>query len=80
LGNHLGNVLATISDRKIQNGTVGSTVTFYTADVRTANDYYPFGMAMPGRTFAAATVPNAYRYGFNGKENDKDINSGSLDF
>jgi RHS repeat-associated protein len=80
LGNHLGNVLATISDRKIQNGTVGSTVTFYTADVRTANDYYPFGMAMPGRTFVAATVPNSYRYGFNGKENSPEITNGAVSF
>jgi len=32
---------------------------------------YPFGMQMPGRNFSA----DKYRYGFNGKEKDKDINS-----
>ncbi|TCJ16389.1 hypothetical protein EPD60_07555, partial [Flaviaesturariibacter flavus] len=39
--------------------------------------YYPFGMQMPGRSFAAE---KGYRYGFNGKENDQDINIGMLDF
>ena len=29
--------------------------------------YYPFGMAMPGRSFSS----NQYRYGFNGKEKDE---------
>ena len=32
------------------------------------NDYYPFGMTMPGRKFSA--VNSGYKYGFNGKEND----------
>jgi RHS repeat-associated protein len=39
------------------------------ADVVTANDYYPGGMDMPGRQYNAAT---GYRYGFNGKEEDKE--------
>lgn len=43
---------------------------WYEADVVTANDYYPFGMIMPGRKFAASEL---YRYGFNGKENDNDV-------
>jgi len=29
----------------------------YEADVQTAQDYYPFGMVMPGRMFTALTVP-----------------------
>ena len=32
---------------------------------------------MPGRSFSAA---NQYRYGFNGKENDKDISEGGQDY
>lgn len=32
---------------------------------------------MPGRAFSAE---NAYRYGFNGKENDKDISEGGQDY
>lgn len=34
-------------------------------------------MSMPGRKFAAT---NEYRYGFNGKENDKDISEGGQDY
>ncbi len=36
------------------------------------NDYYPFGLDMPGRS------GGDYRYGFNGKEKDKDREFGSL--
>lgn len=39
------------------------------------NDYYPFGMQMPGRKFSAAG--SGYRYGFNGKELDKEVTSGT---
>jgi RHS repeat-associated protein len=35
-----------------------------------AQDYYPFGMGMPGRNFANGS---SYRYGFNGKENDNEV-------
>jgi RHS repeat-associated protein len=45
-------------------------VDYYTADVAHANDYFPFGMGMPGRKFTAGSV---YRYGFNGKESDNEV-------
>ncbi|MBO9572715.1 MAG: hypothetical protein J7497_10995, partial [Chitinophagaceae bacterium] len=50
LNNHLGNVLATITDKKkaIDIGSNG-TIDYYDADIVTAQDYYPFGMLMPGR-------------------------------
>jgi RHS repeat-associated protein len=70
LTNHLGNVLVTITDRRVQNSSGGVTVDYYAADIMTANDYYPFGMPMPSRNF---TATNAYRYGFNGKENDNEV-------
>ena len=35
-----------------------------------ANDFYPFGMQMPGRKYSQAN--SSYRYGFNGKELDKE--------
>ncbi len=35
------------------------------------NDYYPFGMEMPGR--GKDGPPNAYRYGFQGQEKDDEI-------
>ena len=37
-----------------------------------AQDYYPFGMGMPGRSFTE-TAGTSYRYGFNGKEIDNEV-------
>jgi RHS repeat-associated protein len=72
LSNHLGNVLVTVSDRKLGQSPVNNLYTSFTADVVSATDYAPFGMQMVGRTFDAAGSP-AYRYGFNGKENDSEV-------
>ena len=36
------------------------------ASVVSMTDYYPFGLAMEGRT----VQDSSYRYGFNGKEED----------
>jgi RHS repeat-associated protein len=68
----LGNVLATITDKKvgIELGTTG-TVDYFEPDVATANDYYPGGMNMPGRKYPAGG--GLYRYGFNGKEKVNEI-------
>jgi RHS repeat-associated protein len=63
-------VLATVSDRKIAHSSNSSMIDYYTADVISAQDYYPFGMIMPGRTIINGS---GYRYGFNGKENDKEV-------
>ena len=41
-----------------------------------ANDYYPFGMQMPGRGYNAGS----YRYGFNGKEKDGDMDGNNYDY
>jgi RHS repeat-associated protein len=76
LSNHLGNVLATISDKKIQIPKTSpnhAQINYYTADVVMANDYAPFGMELFGRTYSAGS--SKYRYGFNGKEKDTDIHS-----
>jgi RHS repeat-associated protein len=71
LTNHLGNVLATVSDKKIGvDQDNDGAIDYYNADVVTANDYYPGGMVMPGRKYNAGT---GYRYGFNGKENDNEV-------
>ena len=63
--------MATITDKKvgIELGTTG-TVEYFEADVATANDYYPGGMTMLGRKYSSSS--STYRYGFNGKENDKE--------
>ncbi len=70
LTNHLGNVLATITDRKIPSTGIGAVV--YTADLVGAQDYYAFGMEMPDRSFSSGN----YRYGFGGQEKVDEI-SGS---
>jgi RHS repeat-associated protein len=83
LTNHLGNVMATISDKRlaVQTGGTPPTITDYTADMVNAQDYYPFGMAMPGRSYLATGALN-YRFGFNGKENDNEAkgNGGQIDY
>jgi len=68
LANHLGNVLAVISDKKICNSPGGyDTALYYTADVITAQDYYPFGSEEPERIWTQTAKSN-YRYEFNCKE------------
>ncbi|GAA3937217.1 hypothetical protein GO495_12085 [Chitinophaga oryziterrae] len=64
LSNHLGNVLATISDKPVQEGD------HYKAELLSAQDYYPFGMLQPDRRYSLGT----YRYGFNGQEKSDEIN------
>jgi RHS repeat-associated protein len=69
-GNHLGNVLATVSDYKKPNDVnADALVDFYNPQVISSQDYYPFGAPMKERTFSSA----GYRYGFNGKENDNEV-------
>ncbi len=63
LSNHLGNVLSVITDRKL--GSAGD----YSPDVVAFNDYYPFGMLLPGRKGSTSD----YRYGFQGQELDNEI-------
>jgi RHS repeat-associated protein len=60
------------SDKKIGVHTGGLTTDaeFYICDVVSSQDYYSFGMVMPGRTFTSST---GYRYGFNGKEEDDEM-------
>ncbi len=49
------------------------------ADVLEAQDHYPGGMIMPGRSFQGS---DNYRYGFNGMEKDNEVkgSANSLDF
>jgi RHS repeat-associated protein len=68
LSNHLGNVLAVITDN------VGMNAGEVWATVVSTSDYYPFGMQMQGRTFQS----ESYRYGFQGQE--KDDETGLVDY
>ncbi|WP_165806452.1 RHS repeat-associated core domain-containing protein [Chitinophaga parva] len=70
LTNHLGNVVATVSDKKMSVDDGDGTVAYYNADAVNSSDYYPFGSLMPGRSYDS---DKAYRYGFNGKENDNEV-------
>jgi len=70
LSNHLGNVMVTVNDKKLEHSTDGINVDYYYADIVTANDYYPGGMGMPGRKYTAGS---GYRYGFNGKEKSDEV-------
>src|SRR5690554_5482341 len=73
LTDHLGNVRATVTDRKrasFQYPQGGDwTITGFTADITSAQDYYPFGWTMPGRKYN----PGEYRYSFQGQEADNEI-------
>jgi hypothetical protein len=71
LSNHLGNVLVTVSDRKISHSTGEVNIDYYTADVQTAQDYYAFGAPISDRTYNVSS--NYYRYGFNKQEKDDEL-------
>ena len=70
LSNHLGNVLAVVTDRKLWSKFYddGKTSRFM-ADVVSYSDYYPFGSLIPQRH---GSTP-AYRYGFQGQEKDDEL-------
>jgi RHS repeat-associated protein len=74
LSNHLGNVLAVISDWKVP-VISGASVISYTSVVVSSQDYSPFGVTLEGRSWSAG-----YRYGFNGMEKDNETFSGAYDF
>lgn len=68
LSNHLGNVLSVITDKKIPI-LQGGSLAYFTPDVISFNDYFPFGMLLPNRHGAE----DDYRYGFQGQEKDDEI-------
>lgn len=67
LTNHLGNVNAVITDRKMV-AQVGSAWQFEAVVIMSA-DYYPGGQVMPGRS----TNSDSYRYAYNGMEQDIEV-------
>jgi RHS repeat-associated protein len=70
LSNHLGNVLAVITDRRIQACGAGD-VMHYEAQVVSVSDYYPFGMGIKEREWKDSSF--GYRFGFNGQEKDDEV-------
>ena len=67
--NHLGNVLAVVSDRKLLKTPLNGSFNGFEPDIVSFSDYYPFGMAMGGRNGSV----ESYRFGFNGKEMDNEV-------
>ena len=68
IDNHLGNEMATITDTRFPVTSGG----YFAANIVAAQDYYPFGMLMPGRQYTFGS-DSTYRYGFNGKENNNEV-------
>ncbi|MFM7638349.1 MAG: RHS repeat domain-containing protein [Bacteroidota bacterium] len=67
LGNHLGNVLVTVSDKPVYK--VYSTTIFFQPEITSISDYYPFGAPVNGRSFSSAE----YRFGYQNQEKDDEI-------
>ena len=71
ISNHLGNVLTTFSDQRVfaPTGMSSTNSNALIAKLISAQDYYPFGMIMDGRSWNTDKV----KFGFNGKENDNEV-------
>ena len=67
--NHLDNVIAVVSDRKVPETDLSDALTGFESELLTSQDYYPFGAAMQGRGLEL----QSYRFGFGGKERDDAI-------
>ncbi len=77
LKGHTGNVYVVISDRKeAQDNNTDGTVDEYEPDILARNDYYAFGMVMPGRS----ENPTLYRYAFDGLEGDHSVAGNNLSY
>ncbi len=79
LSNHLGNVLATITDRKLGFSNIISHnfASHYQAEVTSATDYYPFGSPMSKRS----VFDYKSKYGFNSAEKHNELdNLDGLDY
>ena len=70
LSNHLGNVLSTVSDRRLAVAS-GSVLAYYRADEQSYADYDPYGMLLPGR-FGGGFVDQ--KFGFQGQLKDDELN------
>ena len=70
LTDHLGNVMAVYSDRKIGVDTDSDGyVNYYAPEIISVSDYYPYGYPIRERCFSRED----YRYFFNGQEADNEV-------
>ena len=65
LTNHLGNVMAVITDEVSADST---------PSIASLSDYYPFGMTEPGRNYSLPG--DDYRFGYTGHEKENDMAEG----
>jgi len=79
LSNHLGNVLATVTDKQMQHTSDGNTVDYYTANISSATDYYPYGLriaAISSKKLGDVNegqLKNQYQYQGDYSEFDEDL-------
>ena len=64
LTNHLGNVLAVVTGKKLRDAAHN-----YLPDLVSTQDYSPFGMQLEGRSWNS----KEYRFGFQGQETENDM-------
>jgi len=76
LKDHLGNVRAIVTDMKMSNPNVTPGAAPFTADMRSYQNYYPFGSPQPGRVWNGDSA----RFGFNGKEKDNEVNGSGNEY
>lgn len=72
LSNHLGNVLAVVSDIVYPLSSNNQIPDAYQVAINHASDYSPFGVTLDGRNFTL-TGSKKFRYGFQGQEHDDEI-------
>ena len=80
ISNHLGNVLAVVSDfRQAADGRMDGQQSGFASTTYSTREYYPFGLEVPDKSRETVRgASNEYRYGFNGKEDDPYLGRGSI--
>jgi len=83
VSNHLGNVMAVITDYRIPvfetdaNGNPTTTIDHYQPELISSTDYYPGGMPMPNRGKSSS---DKYSFGYQGSLKDDEIGGESRYF
>jgi hypothetical protein len=74
LDNHLGNVMVTVSDKKIPVDTTGTPniASYYLPNIVSANSYSSYGALTYGMSYQISK-DSSYRFGFNAMEKDNEI-------
>jgi len=77
LKDHLSNVRAVVSDKKLASFNNTMNAWKYDVSLITYSNYYPFGLEQPNRNFQSTE----YTFGLNGQEEDREwLNSQAISF